>query len=510
MTEDLSLILHSDTSYLKESLNEFTYIMFADGKDATGTGVALFTPKRRCLTMFQSINPANEQLLLEYDVHDQQAIDLRLAAADGAFQLWRTASLGDRAKALAAVAGLLRDREREYAELMTAEMGKPITEAQAEIEKCAWVCNHYAQQAEAYLAPRTIDSDARKGFVRYDPLGPVLAIMPWNFPFWQVFRFAAPALMAGNVGLLKHAANVPGCALAIEALFSEAGVPDGVFTTLLVTSKQANEVIANPIVKAVTLTGSERAGTAVATTAGAHLKKCVLELGGSDPFIVLADADLEHVARQAAKARCQNSGQSCIAAKRFIVEEPIAQAFTERFAGQLNQLRVGDPADPQTDVGPLARRDLRDTLHDQVARSIDAGARLLTGGRLVEGPGFFYPPTLLDNVTSEMPVFEEETFGPVAAVIAARDVNHAIELANKSKYGLGASLWSLNGDRAAELAPRIEAGAVFINEIVKSDPRLPFGGIKHSGYGRELSDLGIREFVNIKTVWLGENGSRKS
>jgi len=454
--------------------------------------------------VFESINPTTEEKFAQYDALNDAGVKRRLAVADDAFKLWRTASFADRAKSLAAVAGLLTDRESEYAELMTAEMGKPVSQAQAEIQKCAWVCNYYAEHAESFLAPRTIETDARQSFVRYDPLGPVLAIMPWNFPFWQVFRFAAPALMAGNVGLLKHAGNVPGCALAIETVFRDAGIPEGVFSTLLISSEQASDVIAHPVIRAVTLTGSERAGMAVGKTAGEHIKKCVLELGGSDPFIVLADANVPQAAGHAARARCQNSGQSCIAAKRFIVEEPIADAFTQHLTEQLNTLEVGDPWQPETDVGPLARRDLRDSLHDQVTRSVDAGARLVAGGQIPSGPGYFYPPTLLDGVTPGMPAFDEETFGPVAAVIRARDIDHAIELANQSPYGLGASLWSLRGDRAVELASRIEAGCVFINEIVKSDPRMPFGGVKRSGHGRELSDYGIREFVNVKTVWQGD------
>jgi len=454
--------------------------------------------------MFRSVNPATEELIQEYEPHSSEEVDRRLSKTADAYQLWSTASFADRARALAAVAGLLKDRESQYARLMTDEMGKPISQAEAEVQKCAWVCNYYAENAEEFLSPRTIESGAKKSYVRYDPLGPVLAIMPWNFPLWQVFRFAAPGLMAGNVGLLKHARNVTGCALVIESVFRDAGLPEGAFTSLLIHSDEAERVVAHPLVKAVTLTGSERAGVAVARTAGENLKKSVLELGGSDPFVVLADADLDKIIPHAAKARCQNNGQSCIAAKRFIVEEPLAEEFARRFSEHLSGLRLGDPVDPDTDVGPMAREDLRDELHDQVTRSVDAGARIRTGGEMPNGRGYFYPPTLLDGVEPGMAAFDEETFGPVAAVTVARDVDHAIELANKSTFGLGASLWSRNGERALELAARVEAGCVFVNEFVKSDPRLPFGGIKRSGYGRELSDYGIREFVNIKTVRLGE------
>lgn len=452
--------------------------------------------------MIQAINPATGQLLAEYEPHTSHQIAERLDAAAQAFDVWRTTPLAERCRLLAVAAELLESRAADYAKLMTAEMGKPLRQATAEVEKCSLVCAHYAQQAAEMLSPQEVSSPAQRSEVRFDPLGPVLAVMPWNFPFWQVFRFAAPALAAGNVGLLKHATNVPGCSLAIEGLFRDAGFPAGVFTTLLISSQHVESVIASPVVRAVTLTGSEHAGMAVAAIAGKHLKKCVLELGGSDPFIVLADADLNLAAQQAALARCQNSGQSCIAAKRFIVEAAIAEEFTARFVEQMQQLVVGDPTDPATDIGPLARADLRDSLHELVERSQQQGARLLAGGAPRPGPGYYYPPTVLDQVTPEMPVFAEETFGPVAAIVHARDVDHALELANQSAYGLGASIWSANAERAASLAPRIDAGCVFINAMVKSDPRLPFGGIKRSGYGRELSDYGLREFVNIKTVWV--------
>ena len=456
--------------------------------------------------MFDAINPATEEKLESYDSHSEKEVQQRLSAARDAFEDWRRVPFSQRADVLRKTANLLRERKRQYGELMTAEMGKPIQQAEAEVEKCAWVCEFYADHAEDFLAPRDIDSDAQTSRVRYDPLGPVLAIMPWNFPFWQVFRFVAPGLMAGNVGLLKHARNVPGCALAIEDVLRDAGLPAGAFATLLIPSKQVDALIVDETITAVTLTGSERAGEAVAEAAGKHLKKCVLELGGSDPFIVLADADISQAAQQATQARCQNSGQSCIAAKRFIVEQAVAEEFTERFIAEMRQQTLGDPLDEATDVGPQARGDLRDDLHEQVQRSQHDGARVRIGGEIPGGRGFFFPPTVLDRVRPGMAAFDEETFGPVAAVTVARDAVEAIDLANRTSFGLGASVWTADLARAENLAAKLEAGCVFVNQFVKSDPRLPFGGIKRSGYGRELSDYGIREFVNIKTVWIDPAG----
>jgi succinate-semialdehyde dehydrogenase/glutarate-semialdehyde dehydrogenase len=385
---------------------------------------------------------------------------------------------------------------------MALEMGKPIAQGEAEVDKCALTCEYYAEHAEAMLAEQPRQIDAARSYVRFDPLGPVLAVMPWNFPFWQVFRFAAPALMAGNAAVLKHASNVPRCALQIEEVFGDAGFPRGLFATALVGSAAVGGLIADPRIVAVTLTGSEHAGRQVAERAGRELKKTVLELGGSDPFIVLADADVAAAARTAADARLVNSGQSCIAAKRFIVVEPVADAFIARFADELRARRLGDPLARDTQVGPQARVDLRDDLHRQVAESVKRGARLVLGGEVPAGRGAFYPPTLLSAVDKGMPAFDEETFGPVAAVIRAKDEGDAIRLANDSQFGLGAALWTQDRARAERLAARIEAGAVFVNGLVKSDPRLPFGGIKRSGYGRELSEYGIREFVNIKSVWI--------
>ncbi|HEX5714744.1 MAG TPA: NAD-dependent succinate-semialdehyde dehydrogenase [Thermoanaerobaculia bacterium] len=450
----------------------------------------------------QAVNPSTGQPIRDYPEHDEPEVAARLERAEQAFSSWRKVPIAERARLMRAAGDILRDRAGDYGRLVTEEMGKPIAAAEGEVDKCAWVCDFYAENAESFLSAEPVGTDASRSLVRYDPLGPVLAIMPWNFPFWQVFRFAAPALMAGNVGLLKHAGNVPGTALAIEEVFRDAGFPEGVFTTLLVPSSRVADLIRHPAVRAVTLTGSEKAGMEVAAEAGRQLKKTVLELGGSDPFIVLADADPVETARQAAKARTINTGQSCIAAKRFIVDESIADRFEEEMVKAMEALRVGDPMDRATEIGPMAREDLLDDLDVQVRRSVEAGAELKTGGKRIDGQGWFYPPTVLSGVRPGMPAFDEETFGPVAAVIRARDTDEAIELANRSRFGLGASIWTADSIRAEALASEIEAGSVFVNGAVKSDPRLPFGGIKTSGYGRELADVGIREFVNIKTVWV--------
>ena len=450
----------------------------------------------------QSVNPATGEILETFDETSGQELERTLASAHAAFVEWRTAPFARRAQRLQEAARVLRARKAEYARAMTLEMGKPIVQAEAEVDKCVWVCEYYAEHGEALLAEQPRQTDASRSYVRFDPLGPVLAVMPWNFPFWQVFRFAAPALMAGNAAVLKHASNVPRCALAIEEVFTAAGFPRGLFATVLVGSSAVAALIADPRVVAVTLTGSDLAGSKVAEHAGRALKKTVLELGGSDPFIVLADADLAAAARTAADARLVNSGQSCIAAKRFIVVEPVADRFLERFLDELRSRRVGDPMARETQVGPLARVDLRDALQRQVEESVKRGARLLLGGKIPPGKGAFYPPTLLAAVDKGVPAFDEETFGPVAAVIRAKDETDAVRLANDSAFGLGASLWTQDRARAERVAAQIEAGAVFVNGLVKSDPRLPFGGIKRSGYGRELSEYGIREFVNIKSVWI--------
>jgi succinate-semialdehyde dehydrogenase/glutarate-semialdehyde dehydrogenase len=452
--------------------------------------------------MFMSLNPTTGETIAEIAAHTESELAARIDAAAAAFRTWREASFAERASMLRAVAERLRTGRDEHARLMTLEMGKPITQAESEVEKCAWVCEYYAENGEAFLAPEDIQTDAARSYVRFEPLGVVLAIMPWNFPFWQVFRCAAPALVAGNVVLLKHASNVPQCALALEKIFADANAPRGVFATLLTDSATAERLVRQPSIAGVSLTGSEGAGVAIGGAAGGALKRTVLELGGSDPFIVLEDADLDAAVSTAVTARLINNGQSCIAAKRFIAVDAIAAEFEERFATRLGEICVGDPLDPKTELGPLARADLVSTLHRQVTTSLGEGARRVVGGMQLPRPGFFYEQTLLADVRPGMSAFDEETFGPVAALIRARDADDAIALANKSRYGLGASLWTRDTRRGEELARHIEAGAVFVNGLVKSDPRLPFGGVKRSGYGRELARFGIREFVNVKSVWV--------
>jgi acyl-CoA reductase-like NAD-dependent aldehyde dehydrogenase len=451
----------------------------------------------------QSINPATEEVLATFEEFTPEQTARAIAEVDSGFHRWRETSFEDRAALVRRAAEILRSRAGYYAGLITAEMGKPIGEAEAEVEKCAWNCDFYAEHAEEFLSDERIGTNARHSYVAFEPLGPILAVMPWNFPFWQVFRFAAPALMAGNTCLLKHASNVPQCALAIEEVFRDAGFPSGTFRTLLIPGSAVAAVIEDRRVRAVTLTGSDITGTRVAAKAGEQLKKTVLELGGSDPFIVLADADLDAAAATAARARFQNAGQSCIAAKRFIVEEAVADSFEAKFAEAVRGLKVGDPSDRATQVGPMARGDLRDDLDRQVQESVRMGATVVTGGGRRAGRGYFYEPTVLTGVTHEMPAFREETFGPVAALIRAKDADAAVALANDSDFGLGAALWTNDMERAQHLARRIESGSVFINGMVASDPRLPFGGVKRSGYGRELSTYGIREFVNIQSIWIG-------
>jgi len=450
----------------------------------------------------QSVNPATGELIREYPGHGEDEVARRLERAGAAFRSWSLRPVSERTDLLRALADVLRSGLASHAELMTAEMGKPIAQAEAEVGKCATTCEWYADHAAALLKPEPAATEATASYVRFDPLGVVLAVMPWNFPFWQVIRCAAPALAAGNTVVLKHASNVPGCALALEEAFRKAGFPEGAFTTLLVPARAVGEVIAHPAVRGVSLTGSEAAGRQVAALAGASLKKTVLELGGSDAFVVLADADVEHAAAQAALARTINNGQSCIAAKRFIVEEPVAARFEAAFIASMAALRLGDPRDRAVQVGPLARPDLVDELEDQVRRTVAAGAALRLGGQRQEGTGCYFPPTVLTGVEPGMAAFDEETFGPVAPVIRARDAEHALELANRSRYGLGGSIWTADVERGCALAARFEAGAVFVNETVKSDARVPFGGVKCSGYGRELAAFGLREFVNVKAVWV--------
>ena len=455
------------------------------------------------MTTIESIEPATEAIRARFDPHSAGDVAQAIAAADAAFKTWRETPIADRAVPMRSLARILRERKDRYARLVTTEMGKPISEALAEIEKCAWTCEFYAEHAAAYLADEHVATTARESLVAFEPLGVILAVMPWNFPFWQVVRFLAPAFMAGNAALLKHASNVPQCALAIEEAVRDAGFPKDLLRVLLVPGAAVEPVIADDRVRAVTLTGSTATGSRIAELAGHAVKKTVLELGGSDPFIVLRDADLAAAAETAVRARFQNAGQSCIAAKRFLVEAPVAAEFERRFADAIRGLRVGDPLDPATRIGPLAREDLRDALERQVAASVQMGARVVSGGKRVAGKGWFYEPTLLADVTEDMPVLTEETFGPVAALMAVRDADEAIRVANRSPYGLGAALWTRDVERGRALARRIESGSVFINGMVASDPRLPFGGVKRSGYGRELSSFGIREFVNVQTIWIG-------
>ncbi|TAN34974.1 NAD-dependent succinate-semialdehyde dehydrogenase [bacterium] len=453
--------------------------------------------------MLRSVDPATGRELATFPELDGAGIEAALARAWTGRHTWRDAGLDLRSSLMRSAAGVLRAGKARYAALLTAEMGKPIAEAEGEVEKCAWTANWIADNAARLLADEPVDSTASQSYVRFQPLGVILAVMPWNFPFWQAFRAALPALVAGNVMLLKHASNVPQAALAIEEVFREAGVPEGVFQTLLVGSGAVERILSDHRVAGVTLTGSEAAGALVAATAGRTLKKSVLELGGSDPFIVLADADLKAAATVACRARNQNNGQSCIAAKRFIVEESVAEEFEELFAAAVGALKVGNPMDRGNQVGPLARADLVDDLERQVSESVRLGARVLTGGKRVDGDGCYFEPTVLAGVRPGMPAYHEETFGPVAAVIRVKDAEDALRVANDSDFGLGSSIWTADVERGKKLAERVEAGLVFVNGMVASDARLPFGGVKRSGYGRELSPYGIKEFTNIQTVWVG-------
>jgi succinate-semialdehyde dehydrogenase/glutarate-semialdehyde dehydrogenase len=450
-----------------------------------------------------SINPATGETLKTFNAHTAAEVEEKLQRSVEAFRAQRKSSFAERAQKMQRAAEIIDAETERFARLMTLEMGKPLVAARAEATKCAWVCRYYAETAAQHLADEVIETNASRSYISYQPLGAVLAIMPWNFPFWQVFRFAAPALMAGNVGLLKHSSNVPQCALAIEEIFARAGFPDGAFQTLLVESSRVNALIEDERIVAVTLTGSEPAGREVAATAGRALKKTVLELGGSDPFIIMPSADLDAAVKTAVTARTINNGQSCIAAKRFIVAEEIADAFTERFTAGMAALKIGDPMDEATQLGPLATPAILDELEEQVKKSVARGARVLTGGHKLDRVGNYYAPTVLIDIPADAPAACDELFGPVASVFRVSGIDAAIELANGTGFGLGASVWTKNEAEQARFAVEIEAGQVFINGMVASDPRLPFGGVKRSGYGRELAAHGIREFVNIKTIWIG-------
>jgi succinate-semialdehyde dehydrogenase/glutarate-semialdehyde dehydrogenase len=453
--------------------------------------------------VIKTISPVDGEALAEYREWTWKKVDRVLRGAEEAQREWRRTSYEERAGHLTRAGEILRKNAEEYGELMAKEMGKPLAQGKAEAEKCAWACDYYADSAARFLSPERAETDAAKSYVTFEPLGTVLAIMPWNFPFWQVFRFAAPALMAGNAAVLKHASNVFGCALAIEEVFRAAGFPKSLFRSALVGSKRVKKMIQHPSVKAVTLTGSTPAGRAVASQAGAVLKKTVLELGGSDPYVVLEDADLDLAVETCVNGRLINSGQSCIAAKRFVVVRPVLQEFTDRFVALMREKKTGRPLEPDIHLGPLARVELRDQLHEQVEQSVAKGATAALGGEKSGGLGAFYQPTVLTGVRPGMPAYEEELFGPVAAIITAEDEADAIRIANDTSFGLGAAVFTRDVARGERIAQQeLQAGSCFVNAIVKSDPRLPFGGIKDSGYGRELSSFGIREFVNVKTVWV--------
>ena len=454
----------------------------------------------------ETVNPATGGRVQSFPALSEAEIEACLARAASARATWAATPIDQRTRVVARAGEILDQEKAAFGRLMTVEMGKPLKAAIEEAAKCAVGCRYYAENAKRFLADRPLDIDGERSFVAYQPLGAVLAVMPWNFPFWQVIRFAAPALCAGNVGLLKHASNVPQCAIALEDLFRRAGAPAGVFQTLLVGTDVVADIITDDRVAAVTLTGSEHAGSVVAACAGKHIKKTVLELGGSDPFIVMPSADLERAVTTAVKARTINNGQSCIAAKRFIVHERVADEFEGRFVQIMRSLVVGDPMDERTDVGPLATEQIRNDLHRQVLESVRLGARLLTGGKPRPGPGYYYEPTVLTAIPREAPAFHEELFGPAASLFRVHDIEEAVDLANATRFGLGASAWTEEGTEARRFAADLQAGSVFINGMVASDPRVPFGGVKKSGYGRELSEIGMHEFVNIKAVRMKLGG----
>lgn len=456
---------------------------------------------------FKSVNPATGEEFASFAVHTDQEVASILGRGERAASRHRRTSFAERAQRLQRAADILEQERAQLGEMMTLEMGKPIGAAIAEAEKCAWACRYYAENGERFLTDSDVATNAQHSFIRYEPLGAVLAIMPWNFPLWQVFRFAAPALMAGNVGVLKHASNVPQCALAIEDILRRAGFDHDEFQSVLVESERVESILADPRIHAVTLTGSERAGRAVGASAGRHLKKSVLELGGSDPFIVMPSADLDRAVETAVRARTINNGQSCIAAKRFVVHERIAEAFIDRFVAAMEALVVGDPMDPATQIGPLATESIREDLDRQVQASVRMGAQVRTGGKRIDRTGWFYAATVLTNIPDASPAAREELFGPVASVFLAHDIDEAIAIANDSTFGLGSAAWTDDPDEQRTFIDELDAGCVFINSMVASDPRLPFGGVKHSGYGRELSEVGIREFVNIKTISIEDEAT---
>ncbi len=450
----------------------------------------------------KTINPTTNQIKKEFEALSDPALEKKLELSWQEYLKWSKLTIEQRSAHILQLQRALLHKKEELAQLMTLEMGKPITEARAEIEKCAWLCEHYANEAAAMLAPEQVETEAKESYIRFDSIGITFAVMPWNFPFWQVFRQTIPSLLVGNTVVLKHASNVPQCALIMEEVLIAAGLPEGCFQTLLIKHDQTELVLSDPNVKMVSLTGSERAGSSVAALAGKYMKKSILELGGSDPFLVLKDANLERAAEIATAGRFQNNGQSCIAAKRFIVAKEVKDEFTKLFKEKVAALKVGNPADETTNIGPMAREDLAEELLSQIKRSVEAGAKIILGGDRPDRLGAYFNPTLLDNVTPGMPAFDEELFGPAAAIITAENEGHAIELANNSRYGLGSVIFSKDTERAKGIAQHINSGSVFINQLVKSHPKLPFGGVNLSGYGRELSTYGLKEFANIKTVWV--------
>lgn len=448
----------------------------------------------------KSINPYNNQLIKEYKDYTPTEVKSILEKVDQDWQSWKNLSVKERAAFMSKVSDVLLEGRDEYAKVMSLEMGKVINEARGEIEKCALLCRYYAESAEGILADKMVETDYSKSFITHQPIGIVLAVMPWNFPYWQVIRFAVPCLVAGNGAVLKHASNVQGCGLMVEEIFRKAGLPENIFRALVIPSKDVEPVITNPLIKAVTLTGSEPAGMSVASTAGKQLKKSVMELGGSDPFIVLEDADIDKAVEISVMSRCLNVGQVCIAAKRFIVVESIAEEFTKKHAEKMAALVMGDPLDESTQLAPMSRPEFVDDIHEQVKKSVAMGARLITGGKKMDSEGFFYPATVLANVKKGMPAYDEETFGPVSAIITVKNEEEAIRIANDTDFGLGAAVWTKDKERGEKIARQIDAGMVYINSIVASNPKLPFGGIKRSGYGRECSEHGLKEFTNIKTI----------